>query len=212
MSSFIFLAFNDELEKIARSARSESLELRPRPWDLGIHSKRTKQDNRGLAYGTGLGTAAALGAAAAAPKGALAGRSLFSLRKSKARAEAINQAISDTAKITRASSEAKARFYAAGGAEATRKAVRTKDLGAAADSGVEKGLRSAWKSLQGKGLGEIAARRGRAALKAGALGAGVVGGTKLLSNIGKYETARALTSNRKKKSGKTRMRLSKGSK
>jgi hypothetical protein len=191
----------DELHKIGASNPAVGLGLKPTPWDLGIHAKKTDQDHRGIAYTSGVGSAAAAGVPAAGAVGLVAGRPLVSLRKRKAREAALEEASKDIAKLVGAGTEAKARFYAEGGTEAAQALYRArlgKDVAEAAGKGTEAGVSAALKSLKGKGLDEIAKRRGKAALRAGASGALLFGGAKALSNIGKYHTARGLATDPKK--------------
>jgi hypothetical protein len=205
------------MKKIAAEPK-QLLELKPDPWELGIHAKHGgKPEHRGIAYTSGLAAALGAGAVGGASAGALlGGPPLARLLTQKGREVTVREATEDVARVAGSSASAKLRFDAGfikglqekgipqaenllktfrkEGPSALGKRVEADVLSHA----VQRGIQEAGPSLSD--LKGPLRRRAAGAGKAALTGAAFLAGAKGLSNIGRYEAARHLATGKEKQS------------
>lgn len=207
----MILQFAAELEKIARKESIiVEMGLKPKPWDLGIYSKKQDRSHRLLATTGGVGSAAVFGGVGAAGLGALSGgpnaQRFFT---SAGRKKIVEEGAKDIGTLSGASLRAKEKFI-----EDSAKAARPGDVKAQEEfkkklreakglgkklslvskqnvpKAVEKGVLGAAKSYASPAVKELVTRRLKGSGKAALFGAATLGGVVGLSNLAKYEAGR----------------------
>lgn len=169
-SEFYKLGFDNTFKNLFARKGEMGLGIGIDPYELGIYSKKTNEDFRGPAYLHNVVPAITTGA------GALGGgAALSSALTGKSTAGNIKTLLADPSKFLSELGE------------------HRKSLSSVADFSRGRDIKSILKSIDPRALGQVGKKVIKNVMPAGLLGAGLFGAGKLLSNVGQYETGRAVT-------------------
>ena len=189
----------DELEKVS----AFRMELANNPWDLGVHAKRTRDDQRGVGYTHGVGKAGVVGAALAAVPGAvLGGSALQRTLTQKGREAAVDDLAKDVAIAGQAYLKTKHEIAGKSFAEVVgelRAAALTGTPSTGAETALQRVADTAKKMIASPEVKDLVSRRARAAGKSMLAGGAALAALKGIYNVSEYESARALTRGPKEK-------------
>ena len=190
----------DELEKIS----AFRLELANNPWDLGVHAKRTQDEQRGVGYAHNVGKAGVLGAAVTAVPGALLGGSALNRTFTEAgRGAAVDDLAKDVATLGKAYIETQHAVAGKGFQEVVNEAIAARGTPDARPA-LQRLTDTAKKMIASSDVKELVGRRAGAAGKSMLAGGAALAALKGLYNVGEYESARALTKGPKEKRAEAR--------
>lgn len=194
----------DELEKVS----AFRMELANNPWDLGVHAKRTRDDQRGVGYTHGVGKAGVVGAALAAVPGAvLGGSALQRTLTQKGREAAVDDLAKDVAIAGQAYLKTKHEIAGKSFAEVVgelRAAALTGTPSTGAETALQRVADTAKKMIASPEVKELVSRRAKAAGKSMLAGGAALAALKGIYNVSEYESARALTNGPKEKRAEAR--------
>jgi len=190
----------DELEKIG----AFRMELANNPWDLGVHAKRTQDEQRGVGYAHNVGKAGVLGAAVAAVPGALLGGSALKRTFTEAgRGAAVDDLAKDVATLGKAYIETQHAVVGKGFQEVVNEAIAARGVPDARPA-LQRLADTAKRMIASDDVKELVGRRAGAAGKSMLAGGVALAALKGLYNVGEYESARALTKGPKEKRAEAR--------